>query len=65
MDLLRQLRQGNEKMTKARMLNNYRPTQQLLNRPLRTNIDFTNSAELNCPSIARKMHYKGNRFGVR
>ncbi|MCL4150828.1 UNVERIFIED_CONTAM: hypothetical protein GTU68_037481, partial [Idotea baltica] len=59
MHSLRQLRQSSEKLPKVRLLNNYRPIQQLLNRPLRTNIDFSNSEELNCPSFRRNMHYKG------
>ncbi|KAL7640656.1 UNVERIFIED_CONTAM: hypothetical protein RMT77_008931 [Armadillidium vulgare] len=62
MHSLRQLRQGSEKLPKARLVNNYRPTQQLLNRPLRTNIDFSNSEQVNCPSIHRNMHYKANKW---
>lgn len=56
---LRQIHQGSKDMPKGKMLNNYRPTQQLYHRPLRTNIDFTNSRQLHCPSMAPQMYYTG------
>ncbi|KAK8720611.1 hypothetical protein OTU49_013206, partial [Cherax quadricarinatus] len=54
---LRKLHQGTKKSPKARMVNNFRPTQQMYHRPVRTNIDFTNGKHLNCPSMARQMYY--------
>ncbi|XP_068224779.1 carbonic anhydrase-related protein 10-like [Palaemon carinicauda] len=56
---LRKLHQGTKKSPKARMVNNFRPTQQMYHRPLRTNIDFSNSRQLNCPSMSRQMYYTG------
>ncbi|XP_047478474.1 carbonic anhydrase 7-like [Penaeus chinensis] len=56
---LRQIHQGSKDVPKGKMLNNYRPTQQLYHRPLRTNIDFTNSRQLHCPSMAPQMYYTG------
>ncbi|CAL4215093.1 unnamed protein product, partial [Meganyctiphanes norvegica] len=54
---LRKLHQGNVLKPKARMVNNFRPTQQLHHRTLRTNIDFTNGQNLNCPSMAQRVVY--------
>ncbi|XP_071551693.1 carbonic anhydrase-related protein 10-like isoform X2 [Panulirus ornatus] len=59
---LRKLHQGTKKTPKARMVNNFRPTQQMYHRPVRTNIDFTNSRHLNCPSMARQMYYTANTW---
>nr|XP_027222460.1 carbonic anhydrase-related protein 10-like [Penaeus vannamei] len=59
---LRQIHQGSKDMPKGKMLNNYRPTQQLYHRPLRTNIDFTNSRQLHCPSMAPQMYYTANTW---
>ncbi|XP_076043865.1 carbonic anhydrase-related protein 10-like [Oratosquilla oratoria] len=59
---LRELYQGTEDTPKAKMVNNYRPTQNLYHRPLRTNIDFTNSEQLNCPSMARQVYYTANTW---
>ncbi|XP_068226658.1 carbonic anhydrase-related protein 10-like [Palaemon carinicauda] len=59
---LRQVRQGSKNIPKAKMVNNYRPTQQLYHRPLRTNIDFTNSRHLHCPSMAPQMYYTANTW---
>ncbi|MPC84736.1 hypothetical protein E2C01_079485 [Portunus trituberculatus] len=41
------------------MVNNFRPTQNMYHRPVRTNIDFTNGRNLNCPTMARQMYYTG------
>ena len=41
------------------MSNNFRPTQQLFHRPLRTNIDFSYKGEHNCPSMSRATYYVG------
>ncbi|XP_066990047.1 carbonic anhydrase-related protein 10-like [Macrobrachium rosenbergii] len=59
---LRQVRQGSKNTPKAKMVNNFRPTQQLHHRPLRTNIDFTNSRQLHCPSMAPQMYYTANTW---
>ncbi|XP_063598695.1 carbonic anhydrase-related protein 10-like [Penaeus indicus] len=59
---LRQIHQGSKDVPKGKMLNNYRPTQQLYHRPLRTNIDFTNSRQLHCPSMAPQMYYTANTW---
>ncbi|CAL4179435.1 unnamed protein product, partial [Meganyctiphanes norvegica] len=59
---LRQLQQGSQMMPKGRMVNNYRATQQLHHRSLRTNIDFTNSGQLHCPSMAKQMFYHANSW---
>ncbi|XP_063597311.1 carbonic anhydrase-related protein 10-like [Penaeus indicus] len=57
--VLRKLHQGTKASPKAKMVNNFRPIQQMYHRPLRTNIDFTNGRQLNCPSMARQMYYTG------
>ncbi|KAK8377674.1 hypothetical protein O3P69_013960 [Scylla paramamosain] len=54
---LRKLHQGTKKSPKAKMVNNFRPTQNMYHRPVRTNIDFTNGRNLNCPTMARQMYY--------
>ncbi|XP_050722432.1 putative carbonic anhydrase-like protein 2 isoform X1 [Eriocheir sinensis] len=56
---LRQVQQGSKEVPKGRMVNNYRPAQEMYHRPLRTNIDFTNSRQLHCPSMAPQMYYTG------
>ncbi|CAL4154358.1 unnamed protein product, partial [Meganyctiphanes norvegica] len=59
---LRKLHQGNALRPKARMVNNFRPTQQLHHRTLRTNIDFTNGQYFNCPSLAHQVVYTANSW---
>ncbi|KAA0202849.1 hypothetical protein HAZT_HAZT006685, partial [Hyalella azteca] len=69
---LRKLHQGTARSPKAKMVNNFRPTQLLYHRPLRTNIDFTgprsksgarkiaghNSGQRGeCPGMTRQMYY--------
>ena len=51
------------------MVNNFRPTQLLHHRPLRTNIDFAFGAppppgtrQGTCPSMARQMYYTGELY---
>lgn len=41
LSVLQELQQGKKGQPQARLLNNYRPTQRLYHRTLRTNIDFT------------------------
>ncbi|XP_047491985.1 carbonic anhydrase-related protein 10-like [Penaeus chinensis] len=60
--VLRKLHQGTKASPKAKMVNNFRPIQQMYHRPLRTNIDFTNGRQLNCPSMARQMYYTANTW---
>ncbi|XP_042883566.1 carbonic anhydrase-related protein 10-like [Penaeus japonicus] len=60
--VLRKLHQGTKAAPKAKMVNNFRPIQQMYHRPLRTNIDFTNGRQLNCPSMARQMYYTANTW---
>ncbi|XP_064093694.1 carbonic anhydrase-related protein 10-like isoform X1 [Macrobrachium rosenbergii] len=56
---LRQLKQGeDESQSPAPLANNFRPTQKLHHRPVRTNIDFTNAGG-SCPSMHREGNYKG------
>ncbi|KAK7081844.1 Carbonic anhydrase-related protein 10 [Halocaridina rubra] len=38
--------------------NNFRPPQKLHHRPVRTNIDFTNSGGV-CPTMHREAYYRG------
>ncbi|XP_045102307.1 carbonic anhydrase-related protein 10-like [Portunus trituberculatus] len=59
---LRKLHQGTKKSPKAKMVNNFRPTQNMYHRPVRTNIDFTNGRNLNCPTMARQMYYTANTW---
>ncbi|KAK4290730.1 hypothetical protein Pmani_036393 [Petrolisthes manimaculis] len=57
---LRQLMQGDERLPKAKMANNFRPVKALHHRTVRTNIDFTNAHRTKaCPSMHREMYYAG------
>ncbi|XP_076041773.1 carbonic anhydrase-related protein 10-like [Oratosquilla oratoria] len=61
---LRQLHQNKEEdKTKAPLANNFRPPQKLHHRPIRTNIDFTNTGG-NCPTIHREAYYKANTWSL-
>lgn len=59
---LRKLMQGSEEAPKAPLGNNARPVQPLHQRTIRTNINFRNSENSNCPSMHRDMHYKANKW---
>ncbi|XP_037045052.1 carbonic anhydrase-related protein 10 isoform X3 [Bradysia coprophila] len=55
---LRRLMQGSEQTPKAPLGNNARPLQPLHHRTVRTNIDFQNAKNQNCPSMYKDMYYR-------
>lgn len=62
---LRTLMQGDKRHSKAPLGNNFRPTQPLHHRPVRTNIDFNIQQDhnnKNCPTMYRDIYYKANSW---
>ncbi|XP_044003034.1 carbonic anhydrase-related protein 10-like [Aphidius gifuensis] len=61
---LRTLMQGDKRHSKAPLGNNFRPTQPLHHRPVRTNIDFNiqDHNNKNCPTMYRDIYYKANSW---
>ncbi|XP_076321120.1 carbonic anhydrase-related protein 10-like isoform X1 [Tachypleus tridentatus] len=55
---LRQLMQGEKENPKAPLVNNFRPTQAMHRRLLRTNIDFNRRKNLQCPTMYKNMFYQ-------
>ncbi|GLV35498.1 Carbonic anhydrase-related protein A [Carabus blaptoides fortunei] len=60
---LRKLMQGPEIAPKAPLGNNARPVQDLHHRTIRTNIDFHNRQNSNCPTMYKEMYYRANKWG--
>ncbi|EFA02589.2 carbonic anhydrase-related protein 10 [Tribolium castaneum] len=59
---LRKLMQGSKEAPKAPLGNNARPVQPLHQRTIRTNINFKNAVNGNCPSMHKEMYYKVNKW---
>ncbi|GFT05501.1 carbonic anhydrase-related protein 10 [Nephila pilipes] len=55
---LRRLMQGDEKNPKAPLADNFRPTLELNQRSIRTNIDFARKPGSECPSMQRRVSYQ-------
>ncbi|XP_011307859.1 carbonic anhydrase-related protein 10 [Fopius arisanus] len=59
---LRTLVQGEAEHSKGPLGNNYRPTQSLHHRPVRTNINFNVEGPQKCPTAYRDIYYKANSW---
>ncbi|CAL1284931.1 unnamed protein product [Larinioides sclopetarius] len=57
---LRRLMQGDERNPKAPLADNFRPTLDLNQRSIRTNIDFRRKPGSECPTMNRRVHYQAN-----
>ncbi|KAF8791586.1 hypothetical protein HNY73_006428 [Argiope bruennichi] len=57
---LRRLMQGDERNPKAPLADNFRPTLDLNQRSIRTNIEFRRKPGSECPTMNRRMHYQAN-----
>ncbi|XP_076358960.1 putative carbonic anhydrase-like protein 2 [Tachypleus tridentatus] len=57
---LKQPMQGEQDNPKAPLVNNFRPTQAMHHRLLRTNIDFNRHKNQQCPTMYKNMFYKAN-----
>ncbi|XP_035211476.1 carbonic anhydrase-related protein 10-like, partial [Stegodyphus dumicola] len=57
---LRRLMQGDERNPKAPLADNFRPTMDLNQRTIRTNIDFKRIPGSECPTMNRRVEYQAN-----
>lgn len=56
--------QGTNSIPKAPLGNNSRPLQNLHHRTIRTNINFQKVPNVNCPTMAQELHYRGYKNSI-